>query len=69
MKITTISDHVFRLEFDDEELLHFMIILASSPHHSCHSIESLLHYLLTWIEQKWYETAKEPLTNGNPGAG
>jgi len=66
MLIREITKGQYKIELSDEELLHFRTILLSSENMLVTDIPSLLNFILTWCEQRWYQTVQEPYHNGNP---
>lgn len=68
MQVTETTHCIFRVEMSDDELLHLMTIVVSTDKLPVSNVESLICYLLQYCEQHWYDTIKEPLTDGTaPG--
>lgn len=65
MLVTELRRNVYEVSLSDVEMRHLRVILASDVHPNVYSVGTLIQYMLTWIEQHWFETMKEPDTDGN----
>lgn len=56
----------YLIQMTPEEEQHFQIVALNSTSPFICGVESCLAYILTWTEQHWHNTVKEPLIDNPP---
>ncbi len=65
MNVTELTEHSYRIDLDDEELQHFMILAIASEQLQVSNVQDLLAYILCHCEQNWFKCIQEPELNSN----
>jgi len=59
MIVKNLTTHKFTIELTDDELFHFMVIIAGSPGLHIASVDEMIEHLLKYIEQNYHVIIKE----------
>jgi len=65
MIVRNISTKTFQVDLTEDELYHYMLIIAASPSLCICSVDELIKHVLTYCEQNYHTTIKEPKTYGD----
>jgi len=65
MIVKNLTTHKFTIELTDDELLHYMVMIAGSPQLHISSVDEMLEHLLKYIEQNYHVIIKEPPPDGH----
>lgn len=65
MKVTEVSQNLFRIEMDSTEVMHLTALVVTSQRLDINSVAELIRFQMEYLSEMYFTVIKEPEPNAS----